>query len=128
MTLDDLGSRLFVSTVEAAELLGCDPRTIRAMARRDDIPSVREGSRIKIPVSWLREHAGDAPLPESGPQVDLDRFADRVADLVLLKLGHLFGMAAQTAAADPGDAGPAALADDPLRATEPSHGHRTPAA
>ena len=125
MTLDDLGSRLFVSTGEAAELLGCDPRTIRAMVRRGEIPAMREGSRIKIPVSWLRERAGDAPPPESGPQADLDRFADRVAGLVLLKLGHLFGMAAQTAAADPGDAGPAA--SDPALVQRLSRADRTPA-
>ena len=88
ITLADLTTRLFVNTAEAAALLGSDPRTVRAMARRREIPSSRAGSRVLIPVSWLREQAGASESQSSG-QVDLDQLADRVVDRLIDRLSRL---------------------------------------
>lgn len=89
ITIDDLSGRLFASTSEAADLLGSDPRTVRAMARRGEIPSSRAGSRVKIPVSWLREQAGTSVPEPRGADVNLDQLADRVVDRLINRLGHL---------------------------------------
>jgi hypothetical protein len=86
MTLDDLAGRNFASITEAAQLCdNADPRTIRRMAQRGDIPSIKVGVRYMIPVAWLREHLDAGVTPEP-PAVDLDQLADRVADRVAARV------------------------------------------
>lgn len=129
MTLDDLDGRLFASTSEAAQLLGSDPRTVRAMARRGEIPSSRAGTRVLIPVGWLREQAGVISAEPEAAAVDLDALADRVADRVLARFASLFRRApADMAAAGPVSPGPAASAVDSLPTKEQSRVYPTPTA
>jgi excisionase family DNA binding protein len=55
-------TRFAVSVPEAAELLGIARNTAYAAVARGEIPSVRVGKRIVIPMEWLRgwlEHRAD---------------------------------------------------------------------
>jgi excisionase family DNA binding protein len=122
MTLDDLTGRNFASITEAAELWdNADPRTIRRMAQRGEIPSIKIGVRYMIPTAWLRDHLAAAAPPEP-PAVDLDQLADRVADRVLLRLARSFGILMPDVIAAGTPPGPAAPANDPLTAKVRGHG------
>jgi excisionase family DNA binding protein len=94
MTLDELAGKNFASTTEAAQLLdGADPRTIRRMAERGEIPSRRVGTRIMIPVAWLREYLGDLQGFAAAPaaEIDPEQLADLVADRVMARMARIFG-------------------------------------
>ncbi len=95
MTLDDLDGRNFATTTEVARLLdGADPRTVRRMAERGEIPCIRVGTKIMIPVAWLRQHLGGAATAEPGPApIDLDQLADQVAGRVFARFAGLFASA-----------------------------------
>ena len=60
MSLDDLvHSKLAViSHRQAAQVLGCDPRTVSAGVANKTIPSVRIGSRHLIPVGPFCDFLG----------------------------------------------------------------------
>jgi excisionase family DNA binding protein len=49
--------RLFCTPAEVADALGVDARTVRRAAADGQIPSIRAGVRILIPVSWLKQQA-----------------------------------------------------------------------
>lgn len=57
--------RLFVNSVEAAEILGIDERTVRRAIAVGDIPGLRVGRAFRVPTAFLRQAAGqggsDAP-------------------------------------------------------------------
>lgn len=61
---------------ELAELLSCNPETIRRAAARGDLPSVRVGSDRRYPESsvqaWLTRNAA-ASVHRTGRVVSLDR-------------------------------------------------------
>jgi hypothetical protein len=134
MTLDELTGKNFASTTEVAQLWdGADPRTVRRMAEREEIPSIRIGNRIMIPVAWLRRHleGGSAPAAtESSAGPDPDQFADRVADRIAGRLARAFAALASSDmdTAGPASPGPAATPDDLTPTKEQSHAHRMPAA
>lgn len=90
MTLDDLDGRLFATPVQAAEILGKDPRTIRRAAEAEEIPAKKVGRNWVIPVQWLREQAGVLAPPASAAP-DLDELADRVADRLFARFVLLLG-------------------------------------
>jgi hypothetical protein len=132
VTLDDLTGQNYASTTEVAELWdGADPRTVRRMAERGEIPSIRVGVRYMIPVEWLRQQAGmAAPKPIATAAVDLDQLADRVAGRVVARILSSFaslvgGITPDMAAAGPAPPGPAATDTDPLPGKERSHAYPT---
>jgi excisionase family DNA binding protein len=51
-------SRLFLTVGEFAELYRCDERTARRGIERGEVPAVRVGSTIRIPVAALLRMAG----------------------------------------------------------------------
>jgi len=108
---------------------GLDPRTVRRAIAAGEIPARRVGTKLLIPVTWLREQvAGSAPESASA-SLDVDQLADSVADRVIARLACAFGgMTSDVITAGPAPPGPAATADDPLPATERSRVHGTPAA
>jgi excisionase family DNA binding protein len=58
--LDELivQGRLFAEVQETAQILKCDPRTIRTACRLGEIPYTKVGTHYRIPVAWLRIAAG----------------------------------------------------------------------
>jgi excisionase family DNA binding protein len=52
-----LGDRLFATVPEAAQILECDPRTVRDMLVRGDWPGTRAGVHWRVSAAWLREQA-----------------------------------------------------------------------
>jgi len=59
--LKRLAGRLFATTSEAAAVLSCDPRTLRAAIESGEIPGVKAGSTWRVPTAWLRKAAGLDP-------------------------------------------------------------------
>jgi excisionase family DNA binding protein len=55
--VDLLSERLFLTVSEAAELLGVDGRTVRRAIQGGQVPAVRVGTALRVPVAWLREQA-----------------------------------------------------------------------
>ncbi|SEC89202.1 DNA binding domain-containing protein, excisionase family [Streptomyces sp. 3213] len=61
-----LHGRWFATITEAAEVLHVDPRTVRRAIDRGELPAVRVGQQLRVPVAWLRERAmldGSPPTP-----------------------------------------------------------------
>jgi excisionase family DNA binding protein len=115
VNLADLDGRLFASTAEVASILdGLDPRTVRRAIAAGEIPARRVGTKLLIPVTWLREQvAGSAPESASA-SLDVDQLADSVADRVIARLACAFGgMTSDVITAGPAPPGPAATADIP---------------
>lgn len=54
--LGQLAGRDFATVAETAEILRCDPRTVRRRCSEGTIPATRAGD-WRIPASWLREQA-----------------------------------------------------------------------
>jgi hypothetical protein len=130
MKLDDLGDKLFASTTETAAILdGLDPRTVRRAIAAGEIPGRRVGSKLLVPVAWLREQViGTAPEAPP-PTIDFDQLADRVADRVFTRLAQAFSaQAPEVDGAGPASPGPAPTVDDPLPARERSLGQGNTAA
>ena len=88
-----------------------------------DLATLGKAFGISEPVVRERHRLGD--FEELGIRIVRFGAQWRVITADILRV---LGITPTTATADPVSPGPAALADDPLRATEPSHGHRTPAA
>jgi len=133
VTLDDLAGQNYASTTEVAALWDdADPRTVRRMAERGEIPSIKVGVRYMIPIAWLRSQAGiAAPEPEAPAAFDLDDLADRLAGRLTTRILGAFaalagGIIPEMTAAGPSP-GPAAPANDPAPAKERNHAHSTPA-
>jgi excisionase family DNA binding protein len=61
VTLGDLDGRDFGEVWEISEILGADPRTIRAQCREGTIPSVKIGREYRIPLAWLRAASAGSP-------------------------------------------------------------------
>jgi len=113
MRLDDLDGRLFASTSEVADIIGSDPRTVRRMIAHGSIPARRNGSRHIVSVSWLREFVGAPGTVPAQATSDLEELADRVADRLMARLGHLLAALATADAftAGPDATGPAVMLD-----------------
>lgn len=63
---DRLNGRWFATVTEAAEILHVDRRTVYRALDRGEIPGVRVGQQLRVPVAWLRERAmldGGPPPP-----------------------------------------------------------------
>ncbi|WP_430378425.1 helix-turn-helix domain-containing protein [Streptomyces sp. B1-3] len=62
-----LHGRWFATVSEAAEILHVDRRTVCRAIDREEIPAVRVGQQLRVPVAWLRERAmldgGPPPTP-----------------------------------------------------------------
>ncbi|MGV9243579.1 helix-turn-helix domain-containing protein [Streptomyces sp. NPDC003710] len=62
-----LHGRWFATVTEAAEVLHVDRRTVCRAIDRGEIPAVRVGQQLRVPVAWLRERAmldgGPPPAP-----------------------------------------------------------------
>ena len=56
VTLADLEGRDFANVAETAQILECDPRTIRRRVADGTIPAVRAAD-WRIPVRWLKARA-----------------------------------------------------------------------
>jgi excisionase family DNA binding protein len=54
------GERLFAKVPEAAPMLRLDVATIRHGLERGEIPGFRVGQQWRIPMSWIRQQAGQA--------------------------------------------------------------------
>lgn len=69
MTLDELlaTDRAVITRTEVASLLECDERTVSNAVAAGDLPSVRVGKRVLIPVRRLLPLLIDVPTPESEP-------------------------------------------------------------
>jgi excisionase family DNA binding protein len=53
--LQRLQGRLFATAPEVAAILSYDARTVRRAIAAGEIPSIRAGSTMRVPVAWLRE-------------------------------------------------------------------------
>lgn len=64
-----LHGRWFATVTEAAEVLHVDRRTVCRAIDRGEIPSVRVGQQLRVPVAWLRERAmlDGGPLMPAAP-------------------------------------------------------------
>jgi excisionase family DNA binding protein len=61
-----LRGRWFATVAEAAEVLHVDRRTVLRAIDRGEIPAVRVGQQLRVPVVWIRERAlldGAPPTP-----------------------------------------------------------------
>jgi excisionase family DNA binding protein len=69
--LDELraavGNRLFTTVSVVAELMDLDERSIRRGIERGDLPGIRIGSAIRIPVAALARLAAIKPEDETAP-------------------------------------------------------------
>jgi excisionase family DNA binding protein len=61
-----VGDRLFTSVPVVAQLLDLDERTVRRGIERGELPGIRVGSRIRIPVAELLRLAGLNGAPDEG--------------------------------------------------------------
>jgi excisionase family DNA binding protein len=51
--------RLFVTARQLSKIIGCDQATVLKMLHRHEIPGAfRTGTTWRIPVAWIRQHAG----------------------------------------------------------------------
>ena len=105
VTLDDLDGQNFTGVPEAAAILGgCDPRTVRAEIRAGRIPAIRVGTRWMVPVAWLREQVlgGTQPTEHAAAAIDIDEFANRVADRLFARLRSIFASTPENASGPAG--------------------------
>lgn len=89
MKIEELGDRLFATAPEAAAILGCDARTLRADIEAGAIPARKAGVRWLIPVQWLREQAGISTSSVSA-EVDYDHLADLVTERLFGRFAAVF--------------------------------------
>jgi excisionase family DNA binding protein len=75
--------RLFLTVGEFSELYRCDVRTTRRGIQRGDVPAVRVGSTLRIPVAALLRMAGleaeSTPAPDPSPAIYAVNFGGDVA-------------------------------------------------
>ncbi|GAX52836.1 helix-turn-helix domain-containing protein [Streptomyces olivochromogenes] len=67
-----LHGRWFATVTEAAEVLHVDRRTVCRAIDRGEIPAVRVGQQLRVPVAWIRERAmleGWPPTPAAPHEV-----------------------------------------------------------
>jgi excisionase family DNA binding protein len=73
-----LHGRWFATVTEAAEILHVDRRTVYRAIDLGEIPAVRVGQQLRVPVAWLRERAmldGGPPTPAT-PRVVQEETAE----------------------------------------------------
>ena len=58
---DEMGRRMTITVEEAAELLGISPTSAYLCARRREIPTIRLGRRVLVPVARLMAMLEDDP-------------------------------------------------------------------
>jgi len=56
--------RLFCYPQEAADVMGCDFKTVYSALERGEIPHTRIGQRYHIPVAWLRRQVDGLDRPQ----------------------------------------------------------------
>jgi excisionase family DNA binding protein len=61
MMLSDLGDQAVITVEEAAELLGLGRTAAYDAAKRGQLPTVKLGRRLLVPVPKLKEMLGVAP-------------------------------------------------------------------
>jgi excisionase family DNA binding protein len=62
-----IGNRLFTTVSVVAELMDLDERSVRRGIERGDLPGIRVGSAIRIPVAALSRLAAIKPEDETAP-------------------------------------------------------------
>jgi excisionase family DNA binding protein len=58
LTLEQLGTRMFLNVTEAAQLLQVDPRTLRRSIDAGECPHVRVSGVVRVPVPAFLQWAG----------------------------------------------------------------------
>jgi excisionase family DNA binding protein len=78
----DKTDRLLLRPVEAAELLGLSRSSIYGLLAAGELPVVRLGHQVRVPVAelhrWVEEHAGRIPAPP--PDEEADECAETMRD------------------------------------------------
>ncbi|WP_019066156.1 helix-turn-helix domain-containing protein [Streptomyces hokutonensis] len=75
-----LHDRWFATVAETAEVLHVDRRTVLRAIDRGEIPAVRVGQQLRVPVAWIRERAlVDRPPPTPAPLHAVQEEAAEVA-------------------------------------------------
>ena len=85
MRLEDLAGRATVTVPEAAQLLGLSAWAYYEAVKRDEVPYVRVGRRVLVPVPKLREMLGDPEAPPARGPLELDAHHWEVASALLDK-------------------------------------------
>jgi excisionase family DNA binding protein len=67
LDLADLRARLFTTVPVVADLLDLDERTVRRGIQRGELPAVRVGNTLRIPVAAVLRLAGIDPTTEAEP-------------------------------------------------------------
>lgn len=67
MNLDDLAGRLTITVAETAEVLNLGRDATYACIAKGDIPSLRLGRTIRVPVAKLLQLCGASPDMSAGP-------------------------------------------------------------
>jgi excisionase family DNA binding protein len=93
----------YLAVGEAAEALGCNPRTIYDGVRAGTIPHSRVGRRVFIPAAWL--DAGGPETSNGHATPDPERFAADIARAVAVELARLLGEAAARATTPDAESG-----------------------
>lgn len=64
---NDWRSRATITVEQAAPILGIGRSTAYALARADEIPTIRLGRRLLVPTTRLRVLLGELPANEASP-------------------------------------------------------------
>ncbi|MFG5720305.1 helix-turn-helix domain-containing protein [Streptomyces murinus] len=67
VTAARLRGRWFATVAETAEVLHVDPRTVYRAIDLGEIPAVRVGQQLRVPVAWLEAQAMLTESPPGGP-------------------------------------------------------------
>jgi excisionase family DNA binding protein len=80
MTLDDLAGRLTISVPEAGEVLGVGRDAAYAAAARGEIPTLRLGRSLRVPVPALLALLGATPDMSADPSTNGPDTPDKPAE------------------------------------------------
>lgn len=80
MTLDDLDDRAVITVPEAAELLELSRTAAYEAARRGDIPTLRLGRALRVPVHALRALLSGEDRPTAEAEEQYARVVPLTAD------------------------------------------------
>jgi hypothetical protein len=78
VTLNDLAGRLTCTVPEAGQLLGISRSAAFRAAERGEIPTLRLGRRLVVPVPKLLELVGASPNNSDGPDATSEPIATTV--------------------------------------------------
>lgn len=80
MQVEDIRSRPTISVLEAAQVCGIDKDTAYRAAQTGELPTLRFGRRIRVPVAALLRMLGDEGLKEKGPAANGARVLSLATD------------------------------------------------